>query len=894
MPADARGQADINAAEVIRAMRRRPCGGSGAGQPAAKLSRSWSAVEVPDVTQPAASMRFADFELQPLERRLLAAGNPVPLGARAFDVLLALAARAGQLVTKNELLDLVWPGLVVEENNLATQVSNLRKVLGGEIIATIPGRGYRFTAALLAPPTEAPVPAPPALRSNLREKPAQLIGRDDDLTALRELLEQHGLVTIVGAGGIGKSSLARALLQQQRSRHAHGVCWVELAPLPATDALPQRLPATIASALGVRLAGGDTLAALAAAVAPLDMALVLDNAEHLPAAVATVVEALRQAAPRVRLLVTSQAPLRARGEHLYRLGALAWPQGRVDAAQAMAHGAVALFVHRARALDRHFALDDANVQAVVSLCRALDGLPLAIELAATRLPLLGLPALAAALDQRLRLLTVGAADAPTRQKTLRAALEWSHSLLTPHEQAVMRRLAVFAGSASLPMAQQVAADEAIDAWGVLDAMGGLVDRSLLAAGTDGGDSPRYRLLDTPRSFALERLAASGESGAVRARHAAAVRERFERAQEERWSGRVGLEAWLEDLQLDVDNAREAFAWAREHDPACAVALCAGLLAVLPESQHAERLAIWQAAEPLFAHDDVPSRLRADALIEAADKFSSVRHAQARRHAEEAVERFRALGDRFMLYRCLARLARLAAPEDAPAAEQALAEMRNLEQADWPAARLLLGAGAEQACASWFHDPQRGLAFSYRLIALEREARSGTLHGLLCVVDIELELRHAAEALRTGLELVSRLEGTRHRGRLNIAQLNLVEAWLASDEPAQARALALVGWPEAAAYAAQASWADSLALLAAMEGRPRASALLLGYADARYAATQNTRQVAEGITVERAEQSARRFLGEAEFGRLKAEGAALRDADIPALAFAEQDAGAQTA
>ena len=593
------------------------------------------------MTDTATSMRFANFELQPQERRLLSAGKPVPLGARAFDVLLALAARAGQLVTKHELLDLVWPGLVVEENNLATQVSNLRKVLGGEIIATIPGRGYRFTSTLLEP-SSADAPALPPLRSNLGEERTDLIGRGDDLTALRGVLEHHGLVTVVGAGGIGKSSLARALLQQQRDRHAHGVCWVELAPLSAADALPHMLPATIATAVGVRVVGSNTLAALAAALAPLDMTLALDNAEHLPAAVATVVEALREAAPRVRLLVTSQTPLRARGEHLYRLSSLAWPEGQVDAAQAMAHGAVALFVDRARALDRRFVLDDANVQAVVSLCRALDGLPLAIELAATRLPLLGLPALVAALDQRLRLLTVGAAGAPTRQRTLRAALEWSHSLLTSDEQTVLRRLAVFVGSASLQMAQRVATDEAIDAWGVLDAMGGLVDRSLIAASTDAGDSPRYRLLDTPRSFALEQLTASGESGAVRARHAAAVRERFDRAREERWSGRVGMEAWLEDLQLDVDNAREAFAWAREHDPACAVALCAGLFAVLPESQYGERQAIWEATEPLLARD-IPSELQAHALIEAAEKFGGVRRRQARQYSEEAVERFRALG-----------------------------------------------------------------------------------------------------------------------------------------------------------------------------------------------------------------------------------------------------------
>jgi predicted ATPase/DNA-binding winged helix-turn-helix (wHTH) protein len=850
---------------------------------------------VPQVA--AAALRFAHFELQPHERRLLVAGEPAALGARALDVLIALAGRAGELVSKNELLEIVWPGLVVEENNLAVQVSALRKVLGGDIIATIPGRGYRFTARIEAAagaPARAAFAAPAAsaperLKSNLPEELTHLVGRDADLGELAALIDRHRLLTIVGAGGIGKSALARALLRERSQRYAQGVCWVELAQIPSAGALPHALPGAIAASLGVRPTGADPITALAAAVAPLDVLIALDNAEHIYADVARVAEALLQAAPQLHLVVTSQAPLKAAGEQLYRLGSLTWPEGGgVDARAARHHSAVALFVERAQALDRRFALTDDNVEQVVALCRTLDGLPLAIELAAARLPLLGLSALTAGLDQRLRLLTTGTQGAPARQQTLRAALEWSHQLLTAQERAVLRRLAVFAGSASLHAIQQLAAEESLDEWTVLDALGTLVDRSFVAL-ADDREAPRYRLLDTPRAFALEQLAASGEIDVVRARHAAALREHFERAYEEGWSGRVGVEAWSLGMERDLDNAREAFAWASTHDPACALSICASVLSSLPLSLHGERLAMWEATDPLLT-DAVPAPLRARALLEAADLYAGLKATRACGYARQAVELLRGLDDRFMLYRAVARLAHLLAPEDEAAARVALAEMRALEVPTWPARRLLCGANAEQACASWFREPEKALDWSYRLMALENDAGSASLRGLLCVVDVELELRHAAAALKHGLELVARLQGTRFRRALNVAHLNVMEAWLANDNPAEARALAVKGWPEAIRHGWKGSWADCLSLLAALESRPRASALLRGFAEVQYAVLERKREVAEGITIERAERIARRALGDAEYERFVVEGKLLRDSEIAGLAFAEADAG----
>ena len=844
----------------------------------------------------AAALRFAQFELQPHERRLLVAGEPAALGARALEVLIALAERSGELVTKNELLEIVWPDVVVEENNLAVQVNALRKVLGGDIIATVPGRGYRFTARIEAAadaPTRAASAAPAAsaperLKSNLPEDLTHLIGREADLGELTALIDRHRLLTIVGAGGIGKSALARALLRERSQRHAQGVCWVELAQIPAAGALPHALPGAIAASLGLRPAGADPITALAAAVAPLDVLIGLDNAEHIHADVARVAEALLRAAPQLHLVVTSQTPLKAAAEQLYRLGSLTWPEGAADARVAKHHSAVALFVERAQALDRRFALTDDNVAQVVALCRTLDGLPLAIELAAARLPLLGLAALIAGLDQRLRLLTTGTQGAPARQQTLRAALEWSHQLLTAHEQAVLRRLAVFAGSASLHVIQQVAAEGSLDEWTVLDALGTLVDRSFVAL-IDDRAAPRYRLLDTPRAFALEQLAAAGEVDVVRTRHAAALRAHFERAYEDGWSGRVGVEAWSLDMEPDLDNAREAFAWARTNDPECAVSICASVLSSLPLSLHGERLAMWEATDPLLT-EAVRAPLRVRALLEAADLYAGLKATRARGYAREAVELLRGLDDRFMLYRAVARFAHLLAPEDEAAARAALAEMRVLELPAWPARRLLCGANAEQACASWFHEPEKALDWSYRLMALENEAGSASLRGLLCVVDVELELRHAAAALKHGLELVARLQGTRFRRALNVAHLNVMEAWLANDNPAEARALALKGWPEAIRHGWKGSWADCLSLLAALETRPRASALLRGFAEAQYAGLERKREVAEGITIERAERITREALGDAQYERLVMEGKVLRDPEMAGVAFAEADVG----
>ncbi len=502
--------------------------------------------------------RFGPFEIQPIERRLLVDGRPATLGPRAFDVLLALAERAGQLVSKNELLDLVWAGRVVEDNNLQVQISALRKLLGPDVIATIPGRGYRLT---LAPSEQSAshesstgAPTSVATPVDIPGETLPLYGRVDDLAALHDLVRSHGLVTVVGPAGIGKTRLAQAVAHELHDTFPDGVKFAELASL----ADPTLVAVTVARALG--LVGGDARAGLALdahAMAGRGMLLVLDNCEHLLDAVVPVVAALRKDAPGVHILATSQEYLRHPEEHVYRLGALALP---VAATVPMAReaGAIELFVARAQAVEPRFLLGDDNVGAVVEISRRLDGIPLAIELAAARIPLLGVEGIRERLDERFRLLTAGSRVALRRHQTLRAALEWSYGLLSPPEQAVFDKLGVFAGSFSLESAQALAADDSVDEWDVLDHLGALVDKSLV--NVEGANITRYRMLETTRAFALERLAARGATLPTMRRHARVMLELFERHYDEVLHGTPSIRV-VTRIAPDLDNLRGALQWA---------------------------------------------------------------------------------------------------------------------------------------------------------------------------------------------------------------------------------------------------------------------------------------------------------------------------------------------
>jgi predicted ATPase/DNA-binding winged helix-turn-helix (wHTH) protein len=475
--------------------------------------------------------RSGAIEIDAMQRSVLIDGTPAKVGARAFDVLLALVERRERVVPKRELMDLVWPKLVVEEGNLLVHMVALRKLLGPRAIATIPGRGYRFSMpvdAVIGDRMAEPAPLSEAIRGNLPASPA-LFGRAQDLDAVDTLLHEHAVVSIVGAGGIGKTRLALAAAAAAGLELPDGRWWVELAPINEGAQVPN----SICGALGMLLpARRPPQEAFAMALASKSLLLVLDNCEHLADDIAPLIDLLRAHAPNVRLLVTSQESLKCRDEQVYRLGALAVPAS-AQLEEATEFGAVALFVERAHAVDSRFRLANDNVEVVVDICRRLDGIPLAIELAAARVPVLGVHGLHARLNEMFNVLTGGTRMKLRRHQTLRAALEWSHGLLSTDEQTTFRRLGVFAGGFTLELAQRVVEDARIDQWLVLDLLGHLIDKSLVIADAEG--EPRYRVLETTRAFALEQLGAAGESEALLRRHAQVMCELMAKTDANCWN-----------------------------------------------------------------------------------------------------------------------------------------------------------------------------------------------------------------------------------------------------------------------------------------------------------------------------------------------------------------------
>jgi len=756
------------------------------------------------MTSDAREIRFGRFQLDTVRRVLRADGDPVRLGTRAIDVLLELVRHRDRIVSKDELLDGVWPGLIVEENNLQVQVSALRKLLGPQTIATIPGRGYQFIADIDAPdggtpPAAAPPDAAPraAGAAGRRQLPAQrsaLIGREDDVADLCALLATHALVTLTGPGGIGKTRLALAAAAALQPAYDGGVHWIDLSAIG--DA--QRVAATVASGLGIELLPGtDAGAAIADALRGQSLLVVLDNCEHVLAAVAPLVDAMLQQAAGVRVLATSQAPLRLGMEQVLRVGALALPGGKGMASpeEAERYGALALFVARARAAQRGFALQPDTVAAAVEICRRLDGMPLAIELAAARLPLLGLTGLRDRLDERLQLLTRGASDAPSRQQTLRATLEWSHALLAPAEQALFRRLGVFAGGFSLALAQRVAADSQDDSWLVLDSLGVLVDRSLVVASVDG--EPRYRLLESSRAYALERLEAAGETEAMQLRRAEALREQVE-AFDEATAIEPRFDRLVQAFEPELDNLRAALSWAMDAPGQrnLALALLAGSSSLWTEiDPFGDAITHYRRARE-WLDDPMPPLLAARFRIafQAIARLRMLSPAQWRGEAWLALEAYRGSDDRIGLYKALCALG--SAPRDVieeAAAGALLDEAARLEDPAWsPRLR-----SRRQLALEWWNDLggrfAAALAAGRAHVALAGAAgATGEIAALGNLADTEFELGNAAEAIRLCRRAIERAAALGRPAAAAYAYGNMVPALLQQGELAEAEAVIRAG------------------------------------------------------------------------------------------------------
>ncbi|WP_373991252.1 winged helix-turn-helix domain-containing protein [Duganella sp. BuS-21] len=507
---------------------------------------------------------FGPFRFIPGQHLLLCGDAPLRLGSRAMAILARLLEQPGELVSKQDLMARVWPKTVVEEGNLKVNVAALRRALmddgrDGRYIVSVPGRGYRFVAPVTSKNRAAAyLQLPPGWeqRNKLPVASARMVGRDDALAVLLPVMEQSRIVTIVGAGGIGKSTLMLQLAESYVARSGIEVCYVDLAPL----AEPGFLIGAVAGVLGLAIHSGAGLPTLLAHLSQRRVLLVLDSCEPLIEAVGALVCSIHSNTRAVQALVTSREPLRIAGEHVHRLPPLAYPDGdrQWTPAQAMAYPAVELFVQRAAQTLQAYVLTEADVFAVVDICRRLEGVALAIELAATRMDAFGARELAARLDDRFLLLKHGRRGSLDRHRTLDAALDWSYELLPSYERKLFCALSVFAGSFSMDAATGLLVESDAQVLPVVDGVANLVHKSLLSADI-GGPQVRYRLLDTTKAYARDKLEQDGDIAAMRRRHVQFHQAMFERATGE--LADCSDAEWLARYRHSLDDVRSALSWA---------------------------------------------------------------------------------------------------------------------------------------------------------------------------------------------------------------------------------------------------------------------------------------------------------------------------------------------
>jgi predicted ATPase len=741
----------------------------------------------------------------------------------------------------------------------------VQRALGGAAEAP----AGRPAAAVAAPAGRLPLTA------------TRLIGREPEAAELGELVRANQLVTLVGMGGLGKTRLGLRVAGDVAEHFPDGAWFVDFAPLGD----PNLVATTVATALGVRVAPGRPPAdIIVAALRRSKMLIVLDNCEHVIGTAAEIAEAILQGCEHVRLLATSRQPLAVAGEQTYRLQPLALPplDAPVTAESALQSAAVSLFVERARASDGRFVLDDRGAPAVAEIVRRLDGIPLAIELAAARVKVLGAASIARRLDERFRMLT-GGSRGLARQHTLRAMIDWSHDLLSENERVLFRRLSVFAGGWTLDLAEAACAADGLEAGDILDLLSSLIDKSLVIAQT-GTDPERYSFLESTASYATEKLRESGETAAVEERHARAVAQLADRFKE----GAYVQSVFLLMLRAELDNARAALEWAVAVPGRLAIAaqildefmlvfrysaaveaatyVKRGLALADPDDDAASAAALWL----VFAAVTRGSESRAAARA-AADLYDRAGDAYGRAFARSELALGLADSEEVEAGLALAREAFAIAENVPPARRHRLEAPCHLALA-W----LNLQAGAydearKNASASLGLYLQAGLDV-YAAIARENLA------------EVEAASGNVGRALLLGEEAVSVL---RHYGIFELASANVAAYALEAGEDARAQTAAL----EALSSARKAGYPDDahvvvehVAALAARRGAVHRAAGLMGFVDAWYRSKQMVRSPTEQRLNALLRDALQGRLGESEIAGLARDGSQMRDEEAFDLAW----------
>jgi predicted ATPase/DNA-binding winged helix-turn-helix (wHTH) protein len=514
-------------------------------------------------SQPKDVLSFGPFSLFTAERLLKKAGDTIPIGSRAFDLLNALAERAGEVVTHEELASSAWPDVVVGDSNLRAQIAAVRKALGdgregSRYILNVAGVGYCFVAPVTRSNTGQSVPliaiSATERIQKLPPRPTRMVGRDDTVRALAKQLQMGRFVSVVGPGGIGKTTVAISVAHAMIDGFHDAVFFVDLAAL--TD--PQHVPTAVASALGFMVQAQDPLVGLVAYIGDRKILLVLDNCEHVIGVAAALAERVVRQAPQAHILATSREALRVEGEHVHLLYSLDCPpeDSCLTAVETLRYPAAQLFMERAAVSGYDAALSDRDAPIVARICRRLDGVALAIELAAGRVSSLGIRGTAELLDNRFGLLWHGRRTALPRHQTLNAMLDWSYSLLSEHEKVVLCRLSVFVGAFTLQASGSVASEPEAGEADVIEAVASLVAKSLICATVI--NVPTYRLLYTTRAYAAAKLEERGDADRVARRHAIFYAKFLEH--DEVLQSLFG-EHDLSGYALHIDNVRAALGWA---------------------------------------------------------------------------------------------------------------------------------------------------------------------------------------------------------------------------------------------------------------------------------------------------------------------------------------------
>jgi diguanylate cyclase (GGDEF)-like protein len=730
------------------------------------------------------------------------------------------------------------------------------------------------------------------LRHNLPNYLTEFVGRENEVAEVATLLEASPLISIVGAGGVGKTRLAVQVAQRVLERYADGVWFVDLSPLED----PSLVPSAIGAVFEIVDAGGarPLIERVGIALKTKNLLLVVDNCEHVLPAATEAAAALLRICPAVRLLATSREVLDVPGSHVYRTPSLPVPpESESMTAQGVSeYGAAVLFAERACTAQPGFALTDDNADIVAGIVRRLDGIPLAIELAAARLKMLNLRQLDQRLEDRFKLLT-GGKTGPSRHQTLRALIGWSYDLLDAAEQSLLRQLSIFRGAWTLKAAETVCIDERVADWDALDLLTSLVDKSLVAV-ENAGEEPRYRLLESTRYFAAERLTEAGEPDAVAARHCHYFAAVAERADDAFWHN--NMDEWIAQVRLDLENHRAAIGWALSLDAngeACDVGAVATILGSLrylwAVTARGEGRVILEQARSRFsgAQGTLPARVRG--FLALAQMLLSENVPDAARSAAEAVRLWRgtdAIKTADALYRQALELGFSGHPAESIALFDDALEVAR----DARSPRLI---GIVMTAALY----RIGTTGAFTRAAVLYDEAAGVLRACNDWRRLALLQTTWAECLFAQGKVVEALAGAREAEtafRAHDADWSLVDALLNG----AAYLLALGRWDEALANAREglelaqridlqqlvARAIGHLAHVAAETGDVEQATLLLGCVDALYRIAGTASEPTERRGLDRVRELAHAILPEDRIDALLVEGAALDQGAAIALAM----------